>query len=106
MWKCEQLYARLYYIHLIMLHLLDRPGFLTLKHLHLGELVPVRILLKCVVEAGLQPKRGRNFMQSASRGIGPASRCKLPLRVKGPFDKKVLMTYGRDHQYPLIMDHI
>jgi hypothetical protein len=45
------------------------------------KLAPIIILLSCVVEAGLQPKKDWNFMQSASRGIGPASRCKANLSI-------------------------
>jgi hypothetical protein len=47
------------------------------------KLAPVIILLLCVVETGLQPKKDRNFMQSASRGFGPASRCKAALKPLG-----------------------
>jgi hypothetical protein len=65
----------------IVLDLLNRPSFLALRPLHVGKLAPVIILLSCVVETGLQPKKGWNFMQSAPRGIGPASRCKAPLRA-------------------------
>ena len=39
------------------------------------------MLLECVVEGGLQPKRGWNFMQWAWRGIGPAWRCKAALTL-------------------------
>jgi hypothetical protein len=40
-----------------MLDLLIRPSFLALRPLHMGKLAPTIILLKCVVEAGLQPKK-------------------------------------------------
>ena len=41
-----------------MLDVLNRPSFLALRHLHMGKLVPVIILLQYVVEADLQPKKG------------------------------------------------
>jgi hypothetical protein len=63
-----------------MLDLLNQPSFLALKPLPMGKSAPVIILLQCVVEAGLQPKKGWNFMQLVSRGIAPAFRCKAALR--------------------------
>ena len=64
-----------------MLDFLNRPGFLALRPLHMGKLALIIILPLCVVEAGLQPKKGWNFMQWASREIGPASRCKAALTL-------------------------
>jgi hypothetical protein len=40
MWKFKWLYARLCYIHWIMLDLLNRPSFLDLKPLHMGKIGP------------------------------------------------------------------
>jgi hypothetical protein len=37
---------------------LNRPSFLALRSLHMKKLAPVIILLKCVVEADLRPKKG------------------------------------------------
>jgi hypothetical protein len=63
-----------------MLVSLNQPSFLALMPLHMGKLAPVIILLYCVIEANLQPKKGYNPMQSASRGFGLASWCKAALR--------------------------
>jgi hypothetical protein len=65
-----------------MLDLLNWPSFLAMRPLHMGKSAPIIILLSCVVEAGLQPKKGWNFMQSASRGINPASMCKAALNTQ------------------------
>jgi hypothetical protein len=61
-----------------MLDFLNQPSFLTLRPLHMGKLTPIIILLSYVVEAGLQPKKGLKFMQSDSRGFGPASKVETP----------------------------
>jgi hypothetical protein len=54
-----------------MLDLLNRPGFLALKPLHMRKPAHVIILLECVVEADLQPKKKLKFHAICLNGVWP-----------------------------------
>jgi hypothetical protein len=58
-----------------MLNLLNRPGFLALRP---RTLAPVIILLWCVVEASLQPKRGWNSCNRPQVDLAQPLGVKLP----------------------------
>jgi hypothetical protein len=60
-----------------VLDLLNQHDFLALRPLHIEKLAPNIILLQCVVEAGLQSKKGLNF-----HAIGLKENWARPLGVK------------------------
>jgi hypothetical protein len=77
-----------------MLDLLNRPSFLGLRPLHMGKLGPVMILLYCVVEAGLQPKKKAEISCNRPQGeFAWPLRCKAALSISvGPYISVVTIT--------------